>query len=58
MIFRGKEMKCRFFKTCKEYNRTSPVCKNNNTAKHFYGLHRPCGCYRKMKEEKCPDQSV
>ena len=41
-------LKCRFFKICKSYNRTSLVCRNNNLARNYYGYNKPCGCYRKQ----------
>ena len=38
--------RCKFFKTCKDYNSKSLVCRNNNLARNYYGFNKPCGCYR------------
>jgi hypothetical protein len=50
-------MNCKFNKTCGKYREDSLCCKNDKMARHYYGIHRPVGCYRSMSSQKEIDKN-
>lgn len=50
-------MKCIYNKTCILFKCKNKCCKSNKTAKNYYGLNRPCGCYRNMKDISNEDKT-
>jgi len=43
-------MKCKYYEKCKFYNNQNMCCLDDASAKNYYGVGEPCGCYRRMRE--------
>ena len=39
--------KCKYHKKCKWYNKLSGNCNSDLNARNYYGIGKPCGCYRR-----------
>jgi len=44
-------MRCKFWKTCKLYDKLSLTC-NENAGMYYQDGTKPAGCYRKKSKEK------
>lgn len=44
-------MKCKYYEKCTLYNNQNMCCLDDEESRNYYGIGRPCGCYRKMEEK-------